>query len=69
MKRSKNIFKQKLNENELKAIKGGTMWKCNQEMPDYIKKRPNSCTYYAWLMANCEAVESCTPTTWNPCYS
>lgn len=60
-----NLFLEKLSESELKSIKGGA-YKC-PPMPSYIKAKPNSSVYYAWVFANCTSVPSCSPSTWNSC--
>lgn len=62
-----SINLEKLSNEELQAVRGGA-WKCDEQMPSYIKKKPRSCAYYAWLFDHCESVNDCSPTTWNPCY-
>jgi hypothetical protein len=63
----KNVFLEKISGEELKTITGGA-YKCSTTMPSYVKQKPNSSVYYAWLYANCTYVSSCSPTTWNQCY-
>lgn len=62
-----NILLSKLTESELQEVTGEAL-KCSTTMPSYVKKKPNSSVYYAWVYANCTTVASCKPSTWNHCY-
>lgn len=70
MKKKENIIKSKLTEEELASIRGGagTIWVCDQAMPSYVKKKPRSSVYYAWMWGHCYQAQYCPPTTWNVCY-
>lgn len=62
----KNVFLEKISEEELKTIIGGALV-CSSPMPSYVKKKPNSSVYYAWVYANCTTTPSCGTATWNHC--